>query len=90
MDYDGVTPELEARFARLAEVGAGEGQMVKLLFSAPGLSLTYAWFKSGFPLPRHSHDADCLYYIIAGSLTLGSQTLGAGDGFFVPSQAAYA
>lgn len=90
MDYDGVTPELEARFASLAEAGVDEGQTVKLLFSAPGFSLTYAWFKSGFPLPRHSHDADCLYYIVAGSLTLGSETLGAGDGFFVPADAAYA
>ena len=89
MDYDGVTPELEGRFARLAEAGVNEGQMVKLLFSAPGLSLTYAWFKSGFPLPRHSHNADCLYYIVAGSLTLGAETLGAGDGFFVPRDAAY-
>jgi hypothetical protein len=90
MDYDGVTPELEANFARLAEAGVDEGQTVKLLFSAPGFSLTYAWFKSGFPLPRHSHDADCLYYIVAGSLTLGTATLGAGDGFFVPAEAAYA
>jgi quercetin dioxygenase-like cupin family protein len=90
MDYDGVTPELEANFARLAEAGVDEGQTVKLLFSAPGFSLTYAWFKSGFPLPRHSHDADCLYYIVAGSLTLGTETLGAGDGFFVPAEAAYA
>jgi len=89
MDYDGVTPALQDTFARLAEAGAGEGQEVKLLFSAPGFSLTYAWFKSGFPLPRHSHNADCLYYIVAGTLTLGSETLGAGDGFFVPRDAAY-
>jgi hypothetical protein len=90
MDYEAVTPELQARFADLAEAGVEEGQTVKLLFSAPGFSLTYAWFKSGFPLPRHSHDADCLYYIIAGSLALGTETLGAGDGFFVPADAAYA
>lgn len=90
MDYDGMSPELEATFAKLAEAGVDEGQTVKLLFSAPGFSLTYAWFKSGFPLPRHSHDADCLYYIVAGSLTLGTETLAAGDGFFVPADAAYA
>jgi hypothetical protein len=89
MDYDGVTPELQERLARLGEAGVEDGQTVKLLFAAPGFSLTYAWFKSGFPLPRHSHDADCLYYIIAGSLTLGSETLGAGDGFFVPRDGAY-
>jgi hypothetical protein len=89
MDYEGVTPELESRFAELGEAGVDEGQSVKLLFSAPGFSLTYAWFKSGFPLPRHSHNADCLYYIVAGSLTIGTETLGAGDGFFVPRDAAY-
>jgi hypothetical protein len=90
MDYEGVTPELEKTFATLGEEGIEDGQTVKMLFSAPGFSLTYAWFRSGFPLPRHSHDADCLYYIIAGSLTLGTETLGAGDGFFVPADAAYA
>ncbi|HEY2661782.1 MAG TPA: hypothetical protein VGI79_18820 [Caulobacteraceae bacterium] len=90
MDYEAVSPELETRFADLGEAGVNEGQTVKLLFSAPGFSLTYAWFKSGFPLPRHSHNADCLYYIVAGSLTLGAKTLGAGDGFFVPTDAAYA
>ncbi len=90
MDYDGMTPEIDAAFGGLTEAGIDDGQTVKLLFAAPGFSLTYAWFRSGFPLPRHSHDADCLYYVIAGSLTLGSETLGAGDGFFVPSGAAYA
>jgi hypothetical protein len=89
MDYAGMTPQLEEAFAQLGEAGIDEGQTVKMLFSAPGFSLTYAWFKSGFPLPRHSHNADCLYYIVAGSLTLGSETLGAGDGFFVPADGAY-
>jgi hypothetical protein len=90
MDYEGVTPVLQECFDKLGDAGVADGQTVKLLFSAPGFSLTYAWFKSGFPLPRHSHDADCLYYIVAGSLTLGAETLGAGDGFFVPKDAAYA
>lgn len=90
MDTEGVTPELAETFARLGEAGIDEGQTVKLLFAAPGFSLTYAWFKSGFPLPRHTHDADCLYYIVGGSLTLGAETLGKGDGFFVPKDAAYA
>ena len=56
----------------------------------PGMSLTYAWFKSGFPLPLHSHNADCLYYIIAGSLKLGTEVLGAGDGFYVGTDVPYA
>ena len=89
MDYAGMTPQLEKSFADLGEAGIDEGQTVKMLFSAPGFSLTYAWFKSGFPLPRHKHDAGCLYYIIAGSLSLGTETLGAGDGFFVPPDVPY-
>lgn len=90
MDLEGETPELMSNLGGLIEAGFDDGQTVKLLFSAPGFSLTYAWFKSGFPLPRHSHNADCLYYIVAGSLTLGTETLGKGDGFFVPCDAAYA
>jgi hypothetical protein len=90
MDYVGMTPELGEHLGTLVGAGFGEGQVVKLLFAAPGFSLTYAWFKSGFPLPRHTHSADCLYYIIAGSLQLGSETLGGGDGFFLPAEMAYA
>lgn len=89
MEVAGLTPELAGNLGRLIEAGFSEGETVKVLFSAPGFSLTYAWFKSGFPLPRHSHNADCLYYILAGELALGTETLGVGDGFFVPADAAY-
>ena len=75
--------------AKLVEAGVLEGTTVKLLFSRPGLSLTYVWFKSGFPLPRHSHDADCAYFIIAGSLRIGTEELGPGDGFFVGKDVPY-
>src|ERR1700739_80657 len=78
MDYKGVTAELSAKFAELGEVGLNDGQVVKMLFAAPGFSLTYAWFKSGFPLPRHTHSPDCLYYIISGSLQWGHRTSGGG------------
>ena len=67
-----------------------DGTTVKLLFSMPGMSLTHAWFKSGFPLPRHSHDTDCLYYIVAGSIRIGTEELGKGDGFFVGADVPYA
>ena len=77
-------------FARLVEGGVLEGSRVNLLFSRPGLSLTHVWFKSGFPLPRHSHSADCAYFIISGSLRIGTEELGAGDGFFVGDSVPYA
>ena len=89
MDVADMTPELEAGIGVALEAGFAEGNVVKTLFSQPGFSLTYAWFKSGFPLPLHTHDVDCLYYVVAGSLQLGTETLNAGDGFFVGANKAY-
>ena len=63
-----------------------------MLFQEPGdggMSLTYVWFKSGYILPRHSHDSDCLYYVLAGELQLGSRVLRKGDGMFIPADAGY-
>jgi hypothetical protein len=54
-----------------------------------GMSLVQIWFPPGFLLPRHSHSADCLYYIVAGSIVMGTRELGSGDGFFVPSEHPY-
>lgn len=89
MEAVGVTPLIADGIERAAAAGANDGNVVKMLFSMPGMSLTYAWFKSDFPLPLHSHNADCLYYIVAGSLTIGTEQLGAGDGFFVGSDVPY-
>jgi mannose-6-phosphate isomerase-like protein (cupin superfamily) len=76
--------------ARLPMVSDGAvGFQGKCLFDIPGLSLTQGWFKSGFPLPLHAHDSDCLYYVIAGSMRVGTEELGPGDGFFVPRNVAY-
>jgi quercetin dioxygenase-like cupin family protein len=54
-----------------------------------GFSLVRAWLGPHYVLPRHTHSGDCLYYIVEGSITMGSQQLGAGDGFLVPSDAPY-
>src|SRR3974377_2313112 len=67
MKYEEVTSVLPDGAQRAAEVGVNEGQELRTLFAVPGFSLTYVWFKSGFPLPRHSHNVDCLYYIVGGS-----------------------
>ncbi len=75
--------------AALREAGVFEGSRVCRLFSRPGMSLSYAWFKSGYPLPRHSHDSDCLYFILGGSLRMGDEELGPGDGFFVGTDVPY-
>lgn len=69
------------------------GQIIKVLFRQEaedgGFSLVYSWFKPNFLLPRHSHNADCLYYVVTGTAHLGQQVLRAGDGFFVPADAPY-
>lgn len=86
------TPTAIEMAGAVAAIDAGmlEGTKVRLLFEMPGLSLAHAWFKSGFPLPRHSHNVDCLYYILAGSLRIGNEELGRGDGFFVGAGVPYA
>jgi quercetin dioxygenase-like cupin family protein len=91
MPFVGVDEGVMAGFAKLAQVGnpPALGEQVQCLFEMPGLSLAYAWFKSGYVLPRHSHSADCLYYVIAGSLTMGAVTLEKGDGVFIPAGDGY-
>ncbi len=74
---------------RMREAGFLDGAAVKLLYARPDMSLTYCWFKSGYPLPRHSHSADCLYFIVAGSLRIGTEELGPGDGFFLGADVPY-
>jgi quercetin dioxygenase-like cupin family protein len=90
MDFADFTPSIQANVARLAEAGSSDAFETRVLFTCPGFSLSYAWFKSGYMLPRHSHNGECLYYIIAGSLSLGTETLGKGDGFFLPPGMPYA
>ena len=77
----------------LIEWATASGQVVKVLFGDPesaGMSLVWSWFAPHFPLPRHSHSADCLYYVSKGELHMGNQVVKEGEGFFVPSGAPYA
>lgn len=54
-----------------------------------GMSLVNLDLPPGAMLPRHSHSADCLYYIVSGGIFLGKRELGPGDGFFVPADQPY-
>ena len=76
-------------FKKMAANGVAEGEEVKILVNLPGFSLTYAWVKKDYPLTLHSHDSDCLYYVVAGSLKLGTETLEARDSLFVPANVPY-
>ncbi|MGE4322775.1 MAG: cupin domain-containing protein [Sphingobium sp.] len=89
MYYEEIGQGVATQVERLRDAGIDDGHRVKMLFSMPGFSLSHSWFKCGFPLPLHSHNSDCLYYIVAGSLRLGTEDLGPGDGFFVPSDVPY-
>jgi len=93
MPLIGMDDSVNAGLAKVNEVGdISKGSDVRVLFREPhegGLSLAYAWFKSGYVLPRHSHNADCLYYVIAGELKMGTVVLRKGDGMFIPCDAGY-
>jgi quercetin dioxygenase-like cupin family protein len=65
------------------------GEVRVLVRNAGGFSLVHVWFKPNYRLPRHSHNADCMYYVISGSAVMGNRVLGPGDSFFVPADAPY-
>lgn len=89
MEFVPLSPVAADGAKRAMEAGIEKGSELKVLFEMPGFSLVYAWFKSGYPLPRHSHNCDCLYYIVGGSLRIGREELGPGDGFFVGKDVPY-
>ncbi|GLR66626.1 hypothetical protein GCM10010909_13060 [Acidocella aquatica] len=76
-------------FKKMRAAGILDGEEVKVLVCLPGFSLAHAWMKKDYPLTLHSHDADCLYYIIAGTMRLGTEELGPRDSFFVPANVPY-
>lgn len=78
-----------AGLMKAVAAGYTKGDEVKILVDMPGFSLAHAWLKKNYPLALHSHDSDCLYYIVAGSLKLGTEELGARDSFFVPAGVPY-
>ncbi len=89
MTVEPYTPEQRAGMDKVLAAGFLEGDEVRVLVDLPGFSLTYAWFKPGYALPLHSHDSDCLYYVVAGTLRLGTEDLGPRDSFFVPGGVPY-
>lgn len=90
MTVEPYSPVQRAGMDKVLAAGFLDGDEIKVLVDLPGFSLTHVWFKPGYPLPLHSHDADCLYYIVAGSLRLGTEELGPRDSFFIPADVPYA
>ena len=89
MSVEPFTPVQREGMDKALAAGYLEGDEIKELCQLPGFSLTHVWFKEGYALPLHSHDCDCLYYIIAGSLRMGNEELGPRDSFFVPADVPY-
>ena len=89
MEVQPFSPVQRAGMDRAIAAGYLEGDQIKVLSQLPGFCLTHVWFKEGYALPLHSHDADCMYYIIAGSIRLGTEELGPRDSFFVPRDVPY-
>ena len=89
MSVEPFTPVQRAGMDKAMAAGYSEGDEIKVLTDLPGFGLTHVWFKAGYQLPLHSHDADCMYYVVAGSLKLGSEELGPRDCFFVPADVPY-
>jgi hypothetical protein len=82
----------EATMEAFPRWDSAAGAGMKLIFGDPdkgGMSLMVLWFASNYVLPRHVHDADCMYYLLSGQAHLGNQVLGPGDGFFAPAGAPY-
>jgi quercetin dioxygenase-like cupin family protein len=87
MEIDPAVPEA----ADLSLLAAGQRVTVLYKGEGPdGFSLVSARFAPGYRLPRHSHSADCLYYVVSGEAHMGSRVLKPGDGFFILAEAPYA
>jgi quercetin dioxygenase-like cupin family protein len=83
------TPEQREHMDKMLAAGWADGEETRMVYNAPGFVLVHAWFKAGYPLPLHSHSGDGLYFIVSGSISLGTEQLEAGDAFFVPANSAY-
>jgi len=78
---------------QILEWATSGGHDVRVLFQRGGsdaMSLVWSRFGPDYPLPRHSHSADCLYYVVSGEAIMGNRRIGPGAGFFVPAGAPYA
>lgn len=86
---DYVPPPATVEGLKRFGAAVSNGATARVLYAANDMHIAYVWFKSGFPLPLHSHDADCFYQIIAGSMNVGTEELRQGDGVLIPGGAPY-
>ena len=89
MTIEPFSPVQNEGMGKVLAAGYIDGEEIKVLSQIPGFGLTHVWFKAGYSLPLHSHDCDCLYYVIAGTLKMGTEELGPRDCFFIPAGVPY-
>ena len=82
-------PAIARGMQQMRESGDVGGAQAVTLFAGPTMHVSYIWFKSGYPLPIHSHDVDCFYQIFAGSMRVGNDLLEQGDGVMIPAGVPY-
>lgn len=87
MSMPEIDPPAPEQFMEMVQ---GGGNAVKVLYRDGDMSLVWSWLGPNYTLPRHSHSADCLYFVVFGEARLGNRTIPAGAGFFVPAGAPYA
>jgi quercetin dioxygenase-like cupin family protein len=54
-----------------------------------GFSIVRVYLAPNYILPAHTHNSDCLYYVLQGKAILGKRVIEPGGGFFVPAGKAY-
>jgi mannose-6-phosphate isomerase-like protein (cupin superfamily) len=88
------SPTTSENMQELYAAGHMAGVQSSLLFRQTpeegGFSAVIVWGKPNYPLARHSHRSDCMYFIISGSASLGNVNLRPGDSFYAPDGAPYA
>lgn len=89
MDIAPMTDAQRQGMRKMVDAGYLHGDVVNVLVDLPGFALAHAWLKKDYPLTLHSHNSDCMYYVVSGSLRMGTETLGPRDCFFVPKDVPY-
>jgi mannose-6-phosphate isomerase-like protein (cupin superfamily) len=96
LDFRGeakIDPVTKEHLGELQAEGWGSGVLSTTLFCQSeeegGFSMILVWAKPNYPLPRHNHFSDCIYFVVSGSATMGNRTLRPGDAFYAPNGANY-
>jgi len=88
-DHATAKPEIVERLVASGAINGVVGTVPFRQLAIDGFSLVSVFFKPNYVSTRHTHNADCLYYIKSGTAIMGKEVLGEGDGFFVPANTPY-